>query len=49
MKYRSTFILPSQDERVVTAVKATQRQMLVIALLLTEMCLAMRPRPMERG
>ena len=36
-----TFINTWQDERVVTAVKATQRNKLVIAALWTEMCLAM--------
>ncbi len=36
-----TFINPWQDERVVTAVKATKRKKLVLASLWTEMCLAM--------
>jgi nicotinamidase-related amidase len=36
-----TFINAWQDERVVSAVKATQRKKLVIAALWTEMCLAM--------
>ena len=36
-----TFINTWQDERVVTAVKATQRKKVVIASLWTEMCLAM--------
>jgi nicotinamidase-related amidase len=36
-----TFINTWQDERVVTAVKATQRKKAVIASLWTEMCLAM--------
>jgi nicotinamidase-related amidase len=36
-----TFINTWQDERVVTAVKATKRKKLVLASLWTEMCLAM--------
>ena len=36
-----TFINTWQDERVVTAVRATQRKKLVIASLWTEMCLVM--------
>jgi nicotinamidase-related amidase len=36
-----SFINTSQDERVVTAVKATKRKKLVLASLWTEMCLAM--------